>query len=110
MSRHHPRRRQHPHQGDQRHDGSQGPGHPIHQQLGGRHAAFAAILAQHRHERLVEGPFGKQTAEKIGDFQGHEKGIGPGGGPQHTGNHHVPNQPQHPRQHGHGCHHGSGGH
>jgi len=70
--------------------------------------ALGAVLRQHGHESLVEGAFGKQAAQEIGDLERQEKGVGAIARPEHACEHHVPGQPEHAGHHGHAAGHGTG--
>ncbi len=54
-----------------------------------------------RDEGRIEGAFGKQAAEHIGDAERDEKGVGHEGGAEHGGDQHVAHEAEHAAQDGH---------
>ena len=62
--------------------------------VGGTHAR------QHRHERLAEGPLGKQAAQEVGNAKRHIEGVGQGAGAKGRGHEQLPHQPRDPGSQG----------
>ena len=53
-----------------------------------------------RHEGSVEGAFGKDRAEMVGQPEGHKKSVGHGPGAEDRRQNDVAGKPGHPRQQG----------
>ncbi len=80
----------------------------IHQLFDVRQRALGAVLRQHRHEGLGEGPLGEQPAEEVGDLERDEERIRRRTGAEVAGDHHIAYHAQHARQQGHDTDHGAG--
>ena len=59
-------------------------------------AFFLDRTAEQRNEGGVEGPFGKQAAEQVGQPEGDHEGIGNGTGPDSGGQQHVTDEAEQP--------------
>jgi hypothetical protein len=58
-------------------------------------------LAEHRHEGLREGAFGKQAAQQVGQLEGDKEGVGEHAGPESARDHEVADKTEDARQQGH---------
>ena len=56
------------------------------------------------HEALGKGPFSEHASEEVRNLERHIEGVGRGLGPEQLSEHHIPQQPQHPGEAGHGTH------
>ena len=64
-------------------------------------ALAVKALGEQRNEGGVEGAFGEQAAEQIGDAEGDEEGVGDRPGAQHRGDQHVADETEHAAPDGH---------
>ncbi len=97
----HPRRRQHPDNGDDRQGQGQQSGDIRDKHPGGIFALLAFIFGKDRHKRLREGAFGKNTPQQIRQFEGDEKGVGRHPGAKNARHNRIAGKAQHARKHGH---------
>ncbi len=70
--------------------------------------ALLPVFGKYRHEGLGKGPFREQPAQKVGDAEGNEEGVGRPGRPETYGQHHVPQKAEQARDERHAADHGGG--
>ncbi len=90
-----------PAKAEQQQNQSQRAGHAADQITDFILATLGTVFADHGHEGQGEGPFGKQSAQKIGDLEGDQEGIHVAAGAEHPRQNDVPHEAKNPRQQGH---------
>ena len=60
-----------------------------------------AVLGKHRHKGLGESALGKQTAQEVGDLEGHQKHVGDAASAKDNGQHLIAHKTQNARYEGH---------
>ncbi|MNO85199.1 hypothetical protein D3C76_765640 [compost metagenome] len=101
-------RAQHPEQGDYGDDSPKGARHRRQQLAHGLLVTVFLVLRHHRHEGLVEGPFGEQPAQEVGNAVGEEEDVCGHPGTEQIGDDHIAHQAHHAGRQRHSGHYHAG--